>query len=190
MLLILKAESCQVSCKDISPQGRNCFHSCVLATHTLECPYCDTINYSMHCLLSTAEVHVVETVLWWFDFCYFLQFSSGLTDFYKVKSIRGTYITSVVKPAQSQIFSPQPCYCRLSCCLHVDNVLQSMISFDRGGRWQPLKPPPGECDGSPEVGVCIHTVVYSTLSVLFPCGLSLCLLVDSCCLFKLKSLEF
>ncbi|XP_062522849.1 sortilin-like [Corticium candelabrum] len=59
-------------------------------------------------------------------------FVSGMTDFYKVRSIRGTYITSIVIN---------------------DNILQSMITYDRGGRWQPLKAPESECASSSK-GLC------------------------------------
>ncbi|XP_013401133.1 sortilin [Lingula anatina] len=45
-----------------------------------------------------------------------------LTDFYKVESMRGVYIASQMSD---------------------DNSIHSMISFDRGAEWKPIKAPPG-----------------------------------------------
>eukprot|EP00118_Oscarella_pearsei_P003283 m.13743 g.13743 ORF g.13743 m.13743 type:complete len:807 (+) comp25186_c0_seq4:55-2475(+) len=51
-------------------------------------------------------------------------YSAGVTDFYKVTSIRGTYITTIAGD---------------------DGIVQSMISFDRGGHWQAINADPEEC---------------------------------------------
>jgi sortilin len=72
---------------------------------------------------------------------------SGVTDFYKVESIRGTYITSVTISSTKNVSS------------HISNT-QSVISYDRGGKWQLLHGPDEECRQLGEENCYLHLHHY------------------------------
>ncbi|XP_064463783.1 sortilin-related receptor-like [Ornithodoros turicata] len=60
-------------------------------------------------------------------------------DLHRVKGVRGVYIATQVRPASGADEHPFG--------MHDDLV--SLITFDKGGSWQPIKPPPYHHDGSP-----------------------------------------
>lgn len=95
--------------------------------------------------------------------------TGGETDFTNVTSLRGIYITSVLSEGEDVavtppwgggvgdlgagggsvgtcLVSPQPCHLPL---LPPDNSIQSVITFDRGGEWVPLRKPKNTtCDST------------------------------------------
>lgn len=75
-----------------------------------------------------------------------------LTDFYRVQSMRGVYIASQLMP---------------------DDSIRTMITFDRGGEWQPIKRPDGApCKDESKVFYLIVHALQPT--AVMHCALVLC----------------